>query len=136
MEKDVKVQVVTEQNGVKELVERVSTAARDFLRQHIELAKLETRASLKKVSRDAILLVLGGLFALFALILLSIALSVAIGNALGSVGWGFLIVGLLWLIAAAVCVGVGLSKLRKEKERVLPATKHQIRLDREAFARV
>lgn len=97
----------------KSLGELVATATKDLsllVRQEVQLAKTEIKKEVSTAGKGAGLFGGAGVAGLFALIFLSIAAAYGI-SALGlALGVGFLIVGLIYLLAAAV---LGLSGKKK-----------------------
>ena len=97
----------------RSLGELVASATRDLsqlVHKEVELAKVEIKKDVAAAGKGAGLFGGAGLTGLFALLFLSLALAYGIG-ALGiGLGWGFLIVGVLYLVAAAV---LGLSGKKK-----------------------
>ena len=99
----------------RSLGELVSTATRDLsllVHQEIELAKAEIKQDVAAAGKGAGLFGGAGFAGLFALIFLSIALAYGIA-ALGiALGWGFFVVGLIYLVAAAVLALTGKKKIQ------------------------
>lgn len=79
----------------------------------IELAKVELIPSAKTAGVGAGLLVGAAVFALFALGLIFIGCSVLIGEALGSVWLGFLIMAAGLLVITGVLAAIGVTQLNK-----------------------
>lgn len=95
------------------LGELVATATRDIsqlLRKEVELAKVEIKREVSAAGKGAGLFGGAGFAGLFALIFLSIAAAYALGT-LVPLGWGFFLVGLIYLIAAAVLAFTGKKKI-------------------------
>jgi Putative Actinobacterial Holin-X, holin superfamily III len=94
----------------------VSTATADLselLRKEVQLAKLEITQEVVRAGKGAGMLGGAGVAAGLGALFLNIALAFAIGSAVG-LGWGFAIVGLLYLVAAgalALTGKKGLSRL-------------------------
>lgn len=102
-----------------ELISEVTTDLSTLVRQEVELAKAEVQQSARRAGRAAGLFSGSAVAAHFALLFLSIALWWALGSAVG-LGWSALIVGILWVVAAAVLASVGRSAL--DSVRGLPRT--------------
>jgi len=97
----------------RSLGELVQTATRDLsllVSQEIALAKLELKREASAAGKGAGLFGGAGLTGLLALLFLSIALAFAIGKPT-TLGVGFLAVGLLYLVLAAVLGLVGKKQL-------------------------
>ena len=101
----------------RSLGELVATATRDLsllVHQEVELAKTEIKKEVAAAGKGAGLFGGAGFAGLFALVFLSIALAYGIGNLLGDppkLGLGFLVVGLIYLVAAAVLALSGKKKI-------------------------
>lgn len=97
------------------LGELVSTATRDLstlIRTEVQLAKVEIKREVTAAGKGAGLFGGAGFAGLLALIFLSIAAAYGLAGLFDiSVGWGFLIVGLLYLTAAAVLGLTGKKKI-------------------------
>ena len=97
------------------LGELVATATRDLstlVRKEIELAKLEVSGEVKKAGLGAGLFGGAGFLVFLATIFLSIALAFGIGHFIG-LGWGFLVVGVLYLLLAGILALVGKKQISK-----------------------
>lgn len=89
-----------------------------YLEINIELVKLDIKEMVAKMIVDVIKLVVVGFLSSMALIFLSIALGLWLGEMTGSMIQGLGIVGGLYLLSAAVFV-VARKKLRMVFERVV-----------------
>ena len=97
----------------RSLGELVQTATRDLsllVSQEIALAKMEIKREVTAAGKGAGLFGGAGVTGLLALLFLSIALAFALGRPT-TLGVGFLIVGLLYLVIAAVLGLVGKKKI-------------------------
>jgi hypothetical protein len=100
----------------KSLGELVATATKDLsllVSQEVALAKAELKKEVAHAGKGAGMLGGAGFMGLFALIFLSIALAYAISWFGIGLGWGFFIVGMLYLVAAAVLALLGKKQLGK-----------------------
>lgn len=89
--------------SIGELLGQVTSDLSTLMHQELELAKVEAKQSATKAGKGAGMLGGAGLAANLMLIFLSLALAWLIGGWLGdSLGWGALVVGLIWGIVAAV----------------------------------
>jgi uncharacterized membrane protein YqjE len=79
---------------------------------HLELAKTELREEAKDAGRAAGMFAGAGLTALFALLLLSFAAAWGLAEVMPT-GFAFLIVGLVWAVAAAVLAFFGRDRAAK-----------------------
>ncbi len=91
-----------------ELTENFSVLVRD----EMELAKVELRAEVAKAGKGGALLGAGAIAALIAVVLLSFAAAWGLA-ALLPAGVAFLLVGLVWAIAAGVLAVRGRKKLQE-----------------------
>jgi uncharacterized membrane protein YqjE len=98
-----------------ELVGRMTSDVGRLVSTQIELAKVEIQEEVRRAGKGAGMVGGGGLAAWIALLLLSMGVAFGIGNAIDSVGWGFVIVGLVYAAVAAVLV-------LKGKEQITSAT--------------
>ena len=100
----------------KSLGELVATATKDLsllVSQEVALAKAELKKEVAHAGKGAGMLGGAGFMGLFALIFLSIALAYAISWFGIGLGWGFFIVGMLYLVVAAVLALLGKKQLSK-----------------------
>ena len=96
------------------LGELVSTATRDLstlIRTEVQLAKVEIKREVTSAGKGAGLFGGAGFAGLFALIFLSIAAAYGISWLGIGLGWGFFIVGLVYLVLAAVLALSGKKKI-------------------------
>ena len=104
-------------SGERSLGELVANATKDLsvlVSQEVALAKAEIKKEVAHAGKGAGMLGGAGVTGLFALVFLSIAAAYAIGGIFEiSVGWGFLIVGVLYLLAAAVLALLGKKQISK-----------------------
>ena len=114
----------------RSLGELVATATRDLsqlVHKEVELAKVEIKKEVAAAGKGAGLFGGAGLTGLFALLFLSAALAYGIGALIGF-GWGLLVVGLLYLVAAAVLALSGKKKISQvvPPERTIETVKDDI----------
>jgi hypothetical protein len=95
--------------------------------KEVELAKVEIKKDIAAAGKGAGLFGGAGLTGLFALLFLSAAAAYGIGALIGF-GWGLLIVGLLYLVAAAVLGLSGKKKISQvgPPERTIETVKEDI----------
>lgn len=99
----------------RSLGELVQTATKDLsllVSQEIALAKAEIKREVTAAGKGAGLFGGAGFTGLFALLFLSIALAFGIGS-FTTLGVGFLVVGLLYLVVAAVLALTGKKQLKQ-----------------------
>ena len=103
-------------NGEKSLGELVATATKDLsvlVQQEVALAKTEIKKEVAAAGKGAGMFGGAGVTGLFALIFLSISLAYAISWFGIGLGWGFFIVGMLYLVVAAVLALLGKKQISK-----------------------
>lgn len=89
--------------SIGELLSNVTSDLSTLMHQELELAKAEAKQSATKAGKGVGMLGGAGLAANLMLIFLSLALAWWLGSLLGdSLGWGALVVGLIWGLVAAV----------------------------------
>lgn len=89
--------------SIGELLSNVTADLSTLMHQELELAKAEAKQSATRAGKGAGMLGGAGLAANLMLIFLSLALAWWLGSLLGdSLGWGALVVGLIWGVVAAV----------------------------------
>ena len=106
----------TGEQGDKSLGELVAAATKDLsllVTQEVALAKAELKKEVAHAGKGAGMLGGAGFLGLFALIFLSIALAYAISWFGIGLGWGFFIVGMLYLVGAAVLALLGKKQISK-----------------------
>ncbi len=104
------------QNGERSLGELVAHATKDLsmlVQQEVALAKTELKKEAVAAGKGAGMFGGAGLTGLFALFFLSIAAAYGIAWLGLPLGWGFFIVGMLYLIVAAVLALLGKKQISK-----------------------
>ena len=110
-----------EQQSLGELFGRVTSDLSALVRQEMQLAKVEIKQEVRTAGKAGGLLGGGAFTGYFALLFLSVALALGLGTFLPN--WiAFLIVGVIYGIAAAVLV----SKGREELSHVDPVPQQTI----------
>ena len=100
-----------EPGSLGEIISDISDGLSRLFRQEVELAKAELKAEASKAGQAAGMFGGAGVAGLLTAIMLSFALTYALGNVM-NLGWAALIVGVLWAIAAAVLFTVGRTKAK------------------------
>lgn len=115
-----------------ELIGRLSAEMSGLLTDHLQLARTELMRDAKKAGRGAGLMGGAGVGGWIAALILSLALAWGLAEFMPT--WlGFLIVGVVWAIAAAVMGMVG----KKEFDRlgpVAPETMEELQRDKQWFS--
>jgi uncharacterized membrane protein YqjE len=92
-----------------ELFSELSSELTGLFNAHLELAKVELRDEAKDAARAAGMFGGAGIAAWFAVLLLSFAAAWGLAEVMAA-GFAFLIVGLLWAVAAGVLAFIAKSK--------------------------
>jgi uncharacterized membrane protein YqjE len=101
--------------SLSDLVGRMTNDVGKLVSTQIELAKVEIKEEVRRAGKGVGMVGGGGLAGWFALLLVSMGIAFGIGNAMDSVGWGFVLVGLVY---AAIAAGLVL----KGKQQITSAT--------------
>jgi Na+/melibiose symporter-like transporter len=109
-----------------ELFKEMTRELTGLFRQEVELAKVETRQEIQRGSKAGAAMAVAAVGAFLAVLFLSLALALLIAQRLNT-ALSFLIVGVVWAIAAAVLIRIGRKKLREV--RPLPETTASIKED-------
>ncbi len=94
-----------------ELVGRMTSDVGKLVSTQIELAKVEIKEEVARAGKGVGMVGGGGLAGWFALLLVSMGVAFGIGNAMDSVGWGFVLVGLVYAAVAALLVLKGKQQI-------------------------
>ncbi len=128
---DGKTRTSTETVDDRSLGRLVADATRDLsglVRDELDLAKAELRDDVKLAVRGSTMFLVAGALALMAVFLLSFAAAYGI-VALGlHPAWGFLIVGSVYILVAAILVFIGWRQVKKvhAPTRTIETTKESI----------
>jgi uncharacterized membrane protein YqjE len=98
---------------VGELVGKVASDIGALIASEVDLAKAELREEAQRVGRAAGMLGGGALVGWFALLLLSFAAAWGLADLFDSAALGFLVVGAIYAVAAAVLFIVGRNRMRE-----------------------
>ena len=98
-------QPIEADQSLGELMGRMSSDLGALVSTQIELAKVEIKDEVARAGKGVGMLGGGGLAGWFALLLVSMGIAVGIGNAMESVGWGFVLVGLVTGLFGALSQG-------------------------------
>jgi uncharacterized membrane protein YqjE len=90
--------------SLAELLSRMTSDVGRLLSTQVELAKVEIKEEVARAGKGIGMVGGGGLAGWFALLLVSMGIAFGIGNAMESVGWGFVLVGLVYAAVAALLV--------------------------------
>ncbi|MCU1359834.1 MAG: hypothetical protein JWN99_1123 [Ilumatobacteraceae bacterium] len=115
------------ESSLGELLAAMSSDAATLLRKEIELAKLEAKDEAKRLGSGAGMFGAAGVAGMIALILISFAAAWLLDQAMNT-ALAFLIVGLVWTVAAAVLALAGKKQL-KMASTPLPTTTKTIKED-------
>jgi uncharacterized membrane protein YqjE len=109
-----------------ELFSLMTSDMSTLFRKELELVKVEAKDEVAQVGRASAMMLGAAVGAMTALTMLSFALAWWIDQALNT-AVSFLVVGLLWAVAAAAMLSTGRKKLKDIE--VLPQTKQTIKED-------
>jgi hypothetical protein len=99
--------------SIGELVGLIAADVRNLVTSEIEMAKVELRDEAKRAGRAAGMLGAGSFIAYLAILLLSFAAAWGLAEWLDSPGLGFLIIGVIYAVIAAVLLMQGRNRLRE-----------------------
>jgi uncharacterized membrane protein YqjE len=100
------------EESVGELIGKVATDIGALLSCELELAKVELREEAQRMGRAAGMLGAGAIVGWFAALLLSFAAAWGLGELLDSPALGFLIIGAVDAVVAAVLIVQGRNRMR------------------------
>jgi len=109
-----------------ELLARVTSDFGDLVSTQVELAKVEIKEEVSKAGKGAALLSGGAVAALMTVVTLSFAAAWGLAEVVEP-GWAFLIVGVIWAIAAAVLLASGRQRITAVQP--VPETRATIKED-------
>ena len=104
-------QPIAADRSLGELMGQMSSDLGALVSTQLELAKVEIKEEVTRAGKGAGMVGGGGLAAWFALLLVSMGIAFGLGNAMESVGWGFVLVGLVYAAIAAVLVLKGKQQI-------------------------
>lgn len=122
------------QRSLSELFTEMTSEVSTLFQQEVALAKAELREEAGKAGQAAGMLAGAAIAGLVGLLILTMALAFAIGDALENTWLGFLIVGVLLAIAAAVLAQAGRKRLQTinpKPERTLETLKEDMQTIKE-----
>ena len=119
---------------VGELVGKVASDIGALISSEVDLAKAELREEAQRVGRAAGMLGGAALVGWFALLLLSFAAAWGLADLFDSAALGFVVVGVMYVVIAAVLFVVGRNRMR-EVHPVPEATIASIKEDIQWFKR-
>ena len=92
------------EQSLGDLVSRMTSDVSKLIGTQIELAKVEIKDEVRRAGKGVGMVGGGGVAGWFALLLVSMGIAFGIGNAMDSVGWGFVLVGLVYAVVATFLV--------------------------------
>ena len=101
--------------GLSGLLRDLLTDTQTLFRQEIELARLETTRTAKRLAIDSAWIAAGVAVAAVGGLCLVFALALGLGSLLGSYWLGTLITGLLLLVIGGIVAWRGIGSLKREK---------------------
>jgi hypothetical protein len=103
------------ERSIGQLVASATAEMSALVHDEIALAKAELRQDVKRGATGGIAIGIAGVFALFALPVLSFAAAYGIHNLGLGLAWSFLIVGVAFLVLAALLALLAISKFKQVK---------------------
>jgi len=116
------------EKSLGELFAQLTSDLGHLFRQEVQLAKTEARGELRQASKGAGMLAGAGLSVWLALVMLSLTLAWLLDKGLDR-ALSFLLVGLLWVVVAAVLAAMGKKQVAATKP--LPETVQTLKEDAE-----
>lgn len=120
-----------------ELFSDMSSKMQDLLRKEVELAKIETKDQVTKAGKAGALFGAAGVTGFVALLLCAFAAAWGLAEAI-PVGMGFLAVGLLFGVVAAVLALQGKKRIETFEpvpERTIRTLRDDVKVAKDAFSR-
>ncbi|MDP1818541.1 MAG: phage holin family protein [Acidimicrobiales bacterium] len=114
--------------SLSELLGRMTTDVGNLVSTQIELAKVEIKEEVSQAGKGFGVVGGGGLAGYFSVLVISFAAAYALSNLFDSLGWGFLVVGLVYAAVAAVLVLKGKDQI-KSATPVAEHTKETLKED-------
>jgi hypothetical protein len=115
----------------------MSNQVKLLISKEMALAKLEVKEEVSKASKAGVLLAATGVAGLFGLLLVSFAAAWGLAAVIPT-GFAFLIVGIVYLVAAGVLLGKGrkqLAELSPAPEQTLATLKEDVQVAKAALSR-
>lgn len=104
----------SQDQSLGELVAKATADVSTLMRKEVELAKVEIKREVVNAGKGAGAFGAAGVAGLFALLFLSTALAYGISQLISDhIGWGFFIVGVLYLLAAGGAALFGKKSMSK-----------------------
>jgi hypothetical protein len=112
-------------NDLTSLVRETADGLEHLVRDHLQLARIELVADLKRMLRDAAGVVACLVVVLLGYLLSMVALSIAISGALGP--WGaFLLVGGAHLVGGGLGIYIAATRLKKARAETLEESREEL----------
>ena len=127
----------TEDRPLSELVSEVTGELAALFRKEVELAKVETSEQVSRAVKAGAMLGAAGVVALLAAMLLAWAAAWGLAAVMPT-GFAFLIVGIVFLIVAAVLGSVGKKKLSSVSpvpDQTVATLRDDVQVAKDSFAR-
>jgi uncharacterized membrane protein YqjE len=120
-------QPIEPDRSLGELLSRLSQDFGELVSTQVELAKVEIKEEVNRAAKGAGLLGGGAVAALIGVLLLSMALAWGLAEVMDA-GFAFLVVGLIWMVVAAILALRGRQQLQTATP-VIPQTKEELKED-------
>ena len=127
----------TEDRSLSELLSDVTGELATLFRKEVELAKVETSEQVSRAAKAGAMLGAAGVVAFLALILLAFAAAWGLAEVLPT-GFAFLIVGVVFLIVAAILGSAGKKRMAGVSpvpDQTVDTLRADVQVARDSFAR-
>ncbi|MDQ6726884.1 MAG: phage holin family protein [Actinomycetota bacterium] len=127
----------TEDRSLSELLSDVTGELATLFRKEVELAKVETSEQVSRAAKAGAMLGAAGVVAFLALILLAFAAAWGLAEVLPT-GFAFLVVGVVFLIVAAILGSTGKKKMASVSpvpDQTVDTLRADVQVARDSFAR-
>ncbi len=126
----------SDDRSVKDLISEVSSDLRELLQKEVELAKLEVKEQASRAAKAGAMFGAGAGAGYFALVLFSFAAAWGLAQLIPT-PLGFLVVGLVYAVAAAVFVARGRRQAAaiQPPEKTMQTLKQDVQVAKEAVSR-
>jgi uncharacterized membrane protein YqjE len=127
----------TEDRSLSELLSDVTGELATLFRKEVELAKVETSEQVSRAAKAGAMLGAAGVVAFLAVILLAFAAAWGLAEVIPT-GFAFLIVGVVFLIVAAILGSAGKKKMASVSpvpDQTVDTLRADVQVARDSFAR-
>lgn len=122
---------------LSELFAEMTDEVKVLISKEVELAKVETKEQVSKAAKAGAMVAAGGVVAFLGVVLLSFAAAWGLAELIPT-GFGFLVVAVVYLAAAAVLMAKGrkgLAEVKPVPERTLKTLKDDVQVAKGSLSR-